>query len=194
MVALLALNELAPDESTSRDGNCGVSAFVISLMAQMQGQHPRGAKPGLAEGRRQQSLKRCPVGQRVTQARAAAVEWVGENPRTKVWDGMILSMLCRAVAGEDHQQYVQRMRRNGEWADTVFLHALGNVYGANVVVFQAGTDPALLGPCLHEDLGSTGAHLMVPVALVNDYHFWGVVPCVSFWSQSQLTRVNSSHS
>ena len=101
---------------------------------------------------------------------------------------MILSMLCRAVAGEDHQQYIHKMRRNGEWADTVFLHALGNVYGANMVVFQAGTDPALLGPCLHEDLGSTGTHLLVPVALVNDYHFWGVVPCVFFLEPEPIDK------
>ena len=34
---LLAVNELVVDESTSRDGNCGISAFVISVLALLKG-------------------------------------------------------------------------------------------------------------------------------------------------------------
>ena len=124
MLQLLAVNELAPDESTSRDGNCGVSAFVISFWAQMQGQRG-GPKPQAAQARRRLSLKHCPIGQRVTQARAAAVEWLGANAMTTVWDGMMLSTLCRSVSGVDFREYLNNMSRNGEWADTMFLHALG---------------------------------------------------------------------
>ena len=34
---LLAVNELVVDESTSRDGNCGIRAFVISRLALLKG-------------------------------------------------------------------------------------------------------------------------------------------------------------
>ena len=70
--------------------------------------------------------------------------------------------------------YRARVPKNGEWVDTVFLHALACAYGVTVLVFQAGCNPTILGPHLHEDLDQD-CDVVVPVALVNDYHFWAVV-------------------
>ena len=97
-----------------------------------------------------------------------------DNTNTKLWDGMTVAQLVCHVSGENISTYRERMRSNGEWVDIVFLHALACVYGVTVLVFQAGCDPAILGPHLHEDLDQE-CDVMVPVALVNDYHFWAVV-------------------
>ena len=63
-ILTLAVNDLANDESMSRDGNCGISAFTISLLAlaQLKGDRERATS---AEARRRQALRRCPHGQRV---------------------------------------------------------------------------------------------------------------------------------
>ena len=52
------------------------------------------------------------------------------------------------------------------------------VCATKVVIFQAHTDETLVG----EDLTDSAQHedrvpISVPVALVNDHRFWGVVPC-----------------
>ena len=150
---LLAVNELVVDESTSRDGNCGISAFVISLLALLKG---RQCKEGAStEVRRLQSLRRCPPGQQVTQARAATIQWFGQHAHTKLWEGMTVSGLTHAVTGEDFPSYVQRMQRNGEWVDTACMHALACALGLTVLVFQDGVDPAIIGPNLIDgDYGS----------------------------------------
>ena len=77
---LLAVSELVVDESTSRDGSCGISAFVISLLALLKdGQCKKGTS---TEVRRLHSLIRCPPVQQVTQARAAIIKWLGQHSQT----------------------------------------------------------------------------------------------------------------
>ena len=86
---LLAVNELVVDESTSTDGNFGSSEFVISVLALLKGGQRR--KGTSVEVRRRQSLRRCPPGQQETQARVAAIEWLGQHLGAKLWEGMIVS-------------------------------------------------------------------------------------------------------
>ena len=69
-------------------------------------------------------------------------------------------------------EYLAKMRRDQEWVDTAFLHALGRAYGVNALIIQAHTDETLVG-ARHEH----HTPIVVPVALVNDQHFWGVLPC-----------------
>ena len=170
---LLAVNNMVLDDTTSRDGNCGISAFTISIMGAMSSRTST-KKDTSPEARRLGCLRRCPHGQRVIQARAAGVQWLHENATAKLWENMTVSQLVRHVSGEDLATYRARMKVNGEWADTVFMHALACAYGVTVLVFQEQCDPAILGPHLHEDL-EQDCDVVVPVALVNDYHFWAVV-------------------
>jgi len=176
---LLAVNDMVLDDTTSRDGNCGISAFTISIMdaskswGVLPGSNAK-TQPATPEARRFACLRRCAHGQRVTQARAAGVEWLHANAGAKLWEGMTVSQLAWHVIGEVFSAYRVRMREPGEWVDTVFLHALACAYGVTVLVFQNGCDPAILGPHLHEDL-DRDCDVVVPVALVNDYHFWAVV-------------------
>ncbi len=50
---------------------------------------------------------------------------------------------------------------------------LACAFGVTVLVFQDGADPTIIGPHFI-DGGSGDCVLLVPVALVNDYHFWSV--------------------
>ena len=87
---LLAVNNMVLDDTTSRDGNCSISAFTISIMDAMQSRSTKkhAATP---EARRLGSLRRCPHGQRVAQARAAGVEWLHANTNAKLWEGMTVA-------------------------------------------------------------------------------------------------------
>ena len=121
---------------------------------------------------------------------------------------MTVSKLCSRVSGWSFQEYLAKMRRDREWVDTAFLHALGRAYGVNVLIFQAHTDETLVG----EDLAENAGHehhtpIAVPVALVNDQHFWGVLPCAdvdaiepvdkgehtALWSQGVRAYVLTRH-
>ena len=132
---LLAVNNMVLDDTTSRDGNCGISAFTISIMDAMKSRSTK-KQAATPEARRFGSLRRCPHGQRVAQARAAGVEWLHANASAKLWEGMTVTQLVSHVSGENMATYRTRMRGNGEWVDTVFLHALACAYGVTVLVFQ----------------------------------------------------------
>ena len=164
------------DDTTSRDGNCGISAFCKSIMSSMDAMQSHSTKKRTVTQSEKEfgRLRRSPHGQRVALARSAGVVWLHANANAKLWEGMTVAQLVRYVSGESISEYQVRMRGDGEWVDTVFLHALACVYGVTVLVFQDGCDPAILGPHLHTDLDQE-CDVMVPVALVNDYHFWAVV-------------------
>ena len=69
-----------------------------------------------------------------------------------------------------------KMRKDQEWIDTAFVHALGRAHGVNVLIFQPGIDEALVGEDLMESAEEERIPpIMVPIALVNDHHFWGVI-------------------
>ena len=169
LFAKLTLNGLMPDEATDRQGNCGIDAFARSLMAQMK--DGRAAGPS-ASGRNRRILKKS--GDKVALLRRVGVSWLEANASETMWPGMTVAKLCCTVSGWSFQEYLAKMRQDREWADTAFLHALGRAHGVNVVIFQAHTDETLVG----EDLADSAQHedratISVPVALVNDHHFWG---------------------
>jgi len=173
VVRQLAANSLRADEQTVRDGNCGVHAFVTGLVDQMQCKAPKKGGPGAALRRK---LLRAPNGTagRIAMARAAGAAWLKDNAGTQMWEGMSVGRLCVVVSGMPLRDYIASMQQDGQWADTAFLHALGCAYVANVFVFQAGMDIALLGPSLCEETAGNKDPIAVPVALANNYHFWGV--------------------
>eukprot|EP00974_Lingulodinium_polyedra_P089653 8693143-Lingulodinium_polyedra.AAC.1 len=93
---------------------------------------------------------------------------------------MTVAKLCTTVSGWYVQSYLAQVRQNHEWADTAFVHALGRAYGVDVLIFQEHADEALVGEDVMEDDSGLDkrAAIMVPIAWVNDYHFWGgVVEC-----------------
>ena len=109
---LLALRNLVIDEPTSLDGTCGINAFTANILAKSKREKHPEQKCTSAEERRLLSLRRCPLVQRVPQARAAAIPWLGEHPRAKLWEGMTMSKLVGHKSGEDLPTYVHKMGWN----------------------------------------------------------------------------------
>jgi len=64
------------------------------------------------------------------------------------------------------------MKHNGVWVDTPFMHALACACNVDVVIWQT-SGITLIGSSLHQG-GKPAA--LVPVALLNDFHFWALVP------------------
>ena len=132
------------DESTSRDGNCAISACVISLRSLLKGGQ---CKKGTAtEVRNAAVLEAMPARAASDTGSRCSSRVVGQHAQTKLWEGMTVSGLTHVVTGEDFPSYVQRMQRNREWVDTAFTHALACAFGVAVLVFQDGVDPATIGP------------------------------------------------
>ena len=171
----LTVNGLMPDEATDRQGNCGIDAFARSLMAQIKDKIA-GAS---ASARNRRNLKKSV--DKVALLRRVGVSWLEANASETIWPGMTVAKLCCTVSGWSFQEYVAKMRQDRCWVDTAFLHALGRAHGVNVVIFQAHTDETLVGEDLAESVEHEDrVHIAVPVALVNDHHFWGVLPCADF--------------
>ena len=167
----LTVNELMPDEATDRQGNCGIDAFARSLMAQLKDDRVAGSS---ASATNRRNLKKSI--DKVAVLRRVGVSWLEVNASETIWSGMTVAKLCCTVSGWSFQEYLAKMRQDREWADLAFLHALGRAHGVNVVIFQAHMDETLVG----EDLQESAEHedrIAVPVALVNDHHFCGVLPC-----------------
>ena len=172
LVAQLALNNLHPDEDTARDGNCGLDAFARSLLHQM-GRSPKAGGP-VQSSRNRSKLKAAD--DKIALLRRVGLEWLEANAQEPLWPGMTVSKLCGVVSGTTFREYVEKMQRAGEWIDTAFLHALGAAHGANVLIFQPGMEMAIVGADLAEsaDEHNRQPPMTVPIALVNDVHFWGV--------------------
>ena len=107
---LLAVNNMVLDDTTSRDGNCGISAFTISVMDAMRS-HGTKKRATTPEAKKFGCLRRCTYGLRVAQARAAGVEWLHDNAKAKLWENMTVAQLVNHVSGETMPSYLARMRR-----------------------------------------------------------------------------------
>ena len=169
----LAVNGLMPDEATDRRGNFGIDAFARSLAAQMQGGLANDGPSASVRNRR--TLRQ--TSDKVGLLRRVGVAWLEANASETLWTGMSVSKLCCTVSGWSFQEYLTNMRKDNEWVDTAFLHALGRAYGVNVLIIQSHIDETIVGEDLTETDNKDGALIAVPVALVNDRHFWGVLPC-----------------
>lgn len=167
----LAANSLRVDEGTVRDGNCGVHAFITGLIDQTGGMLAKDRPVRL-----KRLLSDTRVDQKIAMARAEGVKWLKAHTDDKMWEGMSVCKLCEMVSGTTFAKYIEDVECDCHWADTVFLHALGCAYGANVYVFQDGMDISLLGPTLSMCEGGEedDKAIAVPVALANNYHYWGV--------------------
>ena len=170
LAAQLAVNNLIPDEETARDGNCGVDAFVRGLMQQRKVPRTRANHSQGVDNRRLLQASTA----RVALARRLGVEWLGTHARDSLWEGMTVARLCEIVSGTSFREYLVQMGKEREWIDTACLHGLACAFGASVVIFQQDMDAALVGVSLLDAQDDSDDPLMVPVALLNDCHFWGV--------------------
>ena len=103
-----------------------------------------------------------------------------DNADTHVWDDMMFKDLALHMSHERDITYAMlcsKMETDKQWVDASVLHALGCVFRVDVALFQEGIDPVFVGHSLLQrtDVSSTQEPLdMVTMAMVNDFHFWGV--------------------
>ena len=102
------------------------------------------------------------------------------NADTPVWDDMTFKQLALHMSHERDITYAELcslMETDKRWVDASVLHALGCVFRVDVALFQEGIDPVFVGHSLLQgtDVPSMQEPLdVVAMAMVNDFHFWGV--------------------
>ena len=165
----LANNNLLVDHDTDATGNCGVDGFLRSWRA-------RDSKVKF----KHRSLRTCWQPQR-----NAARSWLEKHRHEAAWGTLSVENFCLISSGKaDFLEYLQEMTQPDAWVDTAFLHAMACANGVDIILIQAGKSPVLLGSSTHQgqeqdcenDDDKAKDPTAVPMALVNDVHFWGVLP------------------
>ena len=80
-------------------------------------------------------------------------------------------------SGNSYGMHCATMETDKHWIDASVLHALGCIFRVDVALFQEGADPMIVGhSLLRPSGGSPMAETldMVPLAMVNDFHYWGI--------------------
>ena len=170
LVSALGANDLEVANNTVTDGNCGLHAFALSLLD--VGKRTHGIRTTHAFKKIVSLQKNVPA--LLTHLRGLATKWMVDHGDLDLWDGMTYSAMAlhmSSVSGESYSEYVKRMSVDKTWADVSLIHALACVFDVDVSIWQAQQEPALVGASLHED----GSRCLLAIALVNDYHFWGVI-------------------
>ena len=171
LVHQLAVHSFRVDDSTVRDGNCGVHAFVISMLDQAA--RNSALRSNAAVGR----LRRCnSVAGMLKLGRTEALAWLQEHKHSILCEGMPIHRLCSVVSGKSFSDYMASMSADCTWADTALMQGLACAYGADLCLFL-DSGPALLGQSLVQ-ADRPSDNVMVPVALANDFHYWGVLEIV----------------
>ena len=164
----LANNNLLVDHDTDATGNCGVDGFLRSWRAMDS-----------SVKHKHRSLRTCWQPQR-----NASRSWLKKHRREAAWGTLSVENCCLSSSGKaDVLEYLDEMTKPGAWVDTAFLHAMACANGVDVVLIQAGMSPVLLGISTHqgqeldcENDDKVKDPTVVPMALVNDVHVWGVLP------------------
>ena len=164
----LANNNLLVDHDTDATGNCGVDGFLRSWRAMDSNVKHK-----------HRSLRTCWQPQR-----NASRSWLEKHRHEAAWGTLSVENFCLITSGKvDFLEYLDEMTKPDAWVDTAFLHAMACANGVDVVLIQAGMGPVLLGISTHqgqeldcENDDKAKNPTVVPMALVNDVHFWGVLP------------------
>ena len=114
------------------------------------------------------------TGKMISHLRGVASKWMIDNADVEVWGGMAFRDLARSMANDSTMSFGDHVRLVGkykDWVDASVLHALGCAFKVDVLIFQEKVDPTVVGFSL---LGGGDAHNIVPLAMMNDRHFWSV--------------------
>ena len=170
LVQTLAQNQLILREDTLSDGNCGLHAFFLSLADFAD------RNCGLKQSRAWKALAKVKTktAHLIKHLRRVAVEWMTDHADVEVWEGMRFRDLALRMSHlqEPYDDHLQRMSTDGEWVDASVIHALACVFRVDVAIWQAHQEPYMLGHSMSSPEDPPFG--LVPIALKNDHHFWGV--------------------
>ena len=161
--------ELAEDTRT--DGNCGVHAFGIGLIEEAK------HSADLSKTARYKTFfksNRSSDGM-LQHLRSGASTWMKSNGTRIVWEGMPYNRLAVMMAGVSGRTFADQVRcvsTYKEWIDCSCLLSLACFFHVDVVIFQEGVEPAMLGTSMMD----ATPFAVLPLAMVNDVHFWGLRP------------------
>ena len=172
LVQELAVNHMEVDATTVTDGQCGLHGFFISLY---DARHRWPTLTHLCAWKSVMTLR--PLQAKLSYLRDIAVRWLQKHSNEQLWDYMtVRNFVISSMSDDIHSfgDYLEKMSRQHFWIDASVLHALGTIFKVDVMLFQAGSDVAFVGENLgqHEPASCVP---MIPLALANDRHYWGVV-------------------
>ena len=169
--AELITNGFMADSNTVTDGQCGLHAFLISLtLARRQWQ----ALSQLAVCKKLATFR--PLQSKLDHLRLIAVTWLRTHADTILWEDMTVKTLVQNSMCDETASfgdYLAKMAQRHYWVDIAMLHALGVIFKVDVIIFQQGSDISFVGLSL-QGLASSASVPLVPVALHNDRHYWGL--------------------
>ena len=154
--------------ATITDGNCGLHSFAISFVDEAQDNEPLQRTAAYKEVKWVWNID---VQSCVAYLRARCVTFMTQLQDVKLWEDMTFKDMALNMSSIDETfpEYVVRMKRNNEWVDAAFLHALACSFRVDLMLWQERIDSALLGHSCTADASSPLA--MLHVALKNDLHF-----------------------
>ena len=123
-----------------------------------------------------------PLSEVMITLRKMGVDWMRRHGDMPVWDGMTFKVLAMSMSGVPKGTYGMHcatLETDKEWIDASLMHALGCVFRVDVALWQEGADVTMVGHSLARlanGVVSSEALDMIPIALVNDLHYWGVIP------------------
>ena len=157
---------------TVADGNCGLDGFGISLIDEAT--HNRALYSTNKYKKFRAASKR--PNEKVDHLRSVARQWMETHAEDMVWDGMPFKDLAVMMAGRKgrasstYVEVIKSIATDKEWIDCSCLLALACHFVVDVLIFQEGMDPVIVGCSLMEK----APFGMLTMAMVNDHHFWGV--------------------
>jgi hypothetical protein len=157
---------------TTTNGNCGLDGFGKALVRACQDNHALASSAAVKKFSKQAGNTQAMC----DHLRKVAVDWMTQNRETTVWTGMSFGQLAMSMHGKgcSYGSYIQQVSLNGTWLDAAGLHGLAVHYGVDLYIFQAGMDPALLGPSLNE--ANSPSKATISLGMVNDLHYWALLP------------------
>ena len=144
---------------TVTNGDCGLDAFIRSAQAL----DPPRKKCWTDLANAADLRKHC---------RLQMVAFLRKNAAVEIWEGVCLRDIALAAQSNArrYQDWLCQLSEAGTWLDTAAMLGLAASFNVDVVILQADQGPCIVGASLL----NLASDMMVPVLLVNDYHFWAV--------------------
>ena len=156
-------------DDTADNGNCGLSGFGISLRVTAA-----VTKSLYVTSKYKKFLGASKTPQTsVDHLRCVASKWMDSNADTVVWEGMsfkTVAVSMSGIAGRTYGDAINSVSRDREWVDCACFLALSCYFAVDTLILQSGADPLIVGCSLMGEVPLA----MVTLAMVNDFHFWGL--------------------
>ena len=165
----MAQNNMHICAETLADGNCGIHAFWLGLQDIAASNH-RLRQTNAYKQAAKADVSPAAICKHL---RGKGTLWMEQHGDTLMWEGMQFKTLALMMSSEKetYSQHVARMKGDKVWVDASMIHALCCCMAVDAGVWQNNADPMLVGI----SLGGRQSLALVPMVMINDLHFWGVL-------------------